>query len=594
MSGASAHRSPARDVPQESCDVLVIGSGAGGLSAAVTAAHHGLRVVVAEKEKEAVFGGTSAWSGGWLWIPRNRHAVAAGIVEDAEAPRTYLRHELGDGFEAAKVDAFLAEGPRMVDFFEVDTEVRFVPGNAVPDFHGRAPGAVTGGRSVCAAPYDGRRIGPLIERLRPPLREVTVFGMGIASDADLKHFLNATRASASALHVARRLGRHALDLVRHRRGMQLVNGNALVARLLRSAADAGVELREATTAVRLLLRGGRVTGAVLRGPTGERAVEARRGVVLAAGGFPHDPARQAAMFGHVAAGGAHHSAAPPANTGDGLRLGEQAGGAVVRDFASPAAWAPVSCVPRRDGTDAHFPHLIERAKPGVVAVTADGRRFVNEAGSYHDFMRGLLAAVPPDQEVAAWLVCDHRFQRRYGLGFAKPFPFPLGPVLRSGYLKRGATPERLARACGIDPAGHAATLAAWNRHAQEGRDPEFDRGGTPYERVQGDADHPGPNPCVAPIGRGPFYAVKIVPGSLGTFAGLRTDERARVLDAAGASIPGLYAAGNDMANVMAGNYPSGGITLGPAMTFGYIAARDMAADAAAVPEQRGDAHHAAL
>jgi succinate dehydrogenase/fumarate reductase flavoprotein subunit len=167
-------------------------------------------------------------------------------------------------------------------------------------------------------------------------------------------------------------------------------------------------------------------------------------------------------------------------------------------------------------------------------------------------------------------------------------------VLRSGYLKRGATPEELARACGIDPAGLAATLATWNRYAREGSDPEFDRGGTPYERVQGDADHPGPNPCVAPIERGPFYAVKVVPGSLGTFAGLRTDERARVLDAAGSPIPGLYAAGSDMASVMAGNYPSGGITLGPAMTFGYIAARDMAADAAAVPEQRGDAHHAAL
>ena len=492
--------------------MLVVGSGAGGLAAAVTAAHHGLEVIVAEKEP--VFGGTSAWSGGWLWIPRNRHAVAAGIVEDIEAPRTYLRHELGNGFEAAKVEAFLAEGPRMVEFFEDGTEVKFIPGNAVPDFHGRSPGAVTGGRSVCAAPYDGRRLGALIGKLRPPLREMSVFGMGITSGADLKHFLNATRAPASALHAARRLGRHVLDLLRHRRGMQLVNGNALVARLLRSAADAGVELRESSPVVRLLTRGGRVTGAVLRGPGGgERVVEARRGVVLAAGGFPHDPARQAAMFAHVAAGGGtHHSAAPPTNTGDGLRLGEAAGGRVVGDFASPGAWAPVSRVPRPDGSTGNFPHLVERAKPGLIAVTAEGRRFVNEAGSYHDFMRGLLAAVPPGREVAAWLVCDHRFQRRYGLGFAKPTPFPLGPVLRSGYLKRGATPEALARECGIEPAGLAATLAAWNRHAQEGRDPEFDRGGTPYERVQGDADYPGPNPCVAPIERGPFYAVKIVPG----------------------------------------------------------------------------------
>jgi succinate dehydrogenase/fumarate reductase flavoprotein subunit len=561
---------------QERCDVLVIGSGAGGLTTAVTAALRGLRVVVVEKEP--VFGGTTAWSGGWLWIPRNRHAVAAGIVEDIQVPRTYLWHELGNGFDAAKVDAFLEEGPRMVAFIEDNTEVRFVPGNAVPDFHGNSPGAATGGRSVCAAPYDGRRLGPLIAKLRPPLREITVFGMGIASGADLRHFLNATRALSSALHVARRLGRHFLDLARHRRGMQLVGGNALAARLLRSATVLGVDLREATPAVRLLKQGRQVTGAVLRGSDGEYTVTARCGVVLAAGGFPHDVVRQSELFPHVAAGTPHCSAAPPSNTGDGLRLGEQAGGQVERSFPSAGAWAPVSIVPRADGGMARFPHLVERAKPGVIAVLPNGRRFVNEAGSYHDFMLGLLAATEPGREVCAWLICDHRFQRRYGLGFAKPFPFPIGPALRAGYLKRADTLEALARSCGIDPGGLAATVDAWNRHARKGLDPEFGRGGTPYERVQGDPDH-RPNPCVALIGPGPFHAMKIVPGSLGTFAGLRTDARARVLDAAGAPIQGLYAVGNDMTSIMAGHYPSGGITLGPAMTFGYIAANDMAATA---------------
>lgn len=555
------------------CDVLVIGSGAGGLATAVTAALRGLSVMVVEKEP--VFGGTTAWSGGWLWVPRNRHAIAAGIVEDEAAPRLYLQHELGNGFDAAKVDAFLANAPRMVALLEDRTEVAFIPGNAVPDFHGATPGAVTGGRSLCAAPYDGRRLGALIDRLRPPLREATVFGMAVASGADLRHFLNATRSPGSALHVARRLGRHLLDLARHRRGMQLVNGNALAARLLRSAADLGVTLRHSTVATGLVMQAGRVTGAHLRGPAGEETILARRGVVLAAGGFPHDPARQAAMFPHVAAGTPHRSAAPPGNTGDGLRLGEQAGGLVEPDFPSAGAWAPVSLVPRPGGGVAHFPHLLERAKPGIIAVLDDGRRFVNEAGSYHDVMQGLLAAAPPGREVGAWLICDHRFQRRYGLGAAKPFPFPLGPALRSGYLRRGETPAALARACGIDPDGLAAMLDAWNRHAREGRDPEFHRGGTPYERVQGDADH-RPNPCVAPIEQAPFYALRILPGSLGTFAGLRTDAAARVLDAAGAPIPGLHAVGNDMASMMAGRYPSGGITLGPAMTFGFIAANHMA------------------
>jgi succinate dehydrogenase/fumarate reductase flavoprotein subunit len=557
-------------VSDDACDVLVVGSGAGGLATAVTAALRGLRVIVAEKEP--VFGGTTAWSGGWLWVPRNRHAVAAGIVEDVQAPRRYLQHELGNGFDAAKVDAFLEEAPRMVEFFETNTALRFIPGNAIPDFHGDTQGAAMGGRSVCAAPYDGRALGPLIAKLRPPLEEATVFGMAIASGADLRHFLDATRKPASALHAARRLGRHAWDMLRHRRGMQLVNGNALAARLLRSAADLGVELRDSAPVQRLFMQEGRVAGAVLGG---ERRVTAQRAVVLAAGGFPHDPARQALMFPHVATGTSHNSAAPPCNTGDGLLLGEAVGGQVERDFPDSGAWAPVSLVRHADGRVARFPHLAERAKPGIIAVLRNGRRFTNEARSYHDVMRGLFAAVPPGEEVCAWLVCDHRFQRRYGLGFAKPFPFPLGPVLRSGYLARGNTPEELARACGLEPEGLAATLAEYNRHAQDGRDPAFNRGGTPYERVQGDADH-APNPCVAPIARAPFYAAKIVPGSLGTFAGLRTDAAARVLDAADAPIPGLYAVGNDMASMMAGRYPSGGITLGPAMTFGFIAANHIA------------------
>lgn len=559
--------------PLLECDLLVIGSGAGGLSAAVTAAHLGLKVVVAEKDP--VFGGTTAWSGGWMWIPRNPLAEAAGIREPVDGPMTYLRHELGPHFDAPRVEAFLEHGPRMVRFFAGHTALEFIDGNAIPDFHGDTPGAREGGRSVCAAPFDGRRLGPHIGRLRPPLDLISLWGMGIASGADLRHFLNATRKPGSFLHVVRRVSRHLRDRLVHGRGMQLVNGNALVGRLMCSAVDLGVDLRESHSALSLVTEDGRVAGAVLGGPRGPVQVRTRQGVVLACGGFPHDVERRRNLFAYTATGREHWSAATPSCTGDGLRLGESIGAVVDASLASPGAWAPVSLVPRPDGTTGAFPHLIERAKPGLIAVVRRGCRFTNEADSYHDFMRGLFGALEPGETVEAWLICDHRFIRRYGLGAVKPAPMPLGRFLRNGYLIRGRTPEELAGRCGIHPATLADTLRVWNAGAELGVDHAFGRGDSPYNRMQGDPEH-RPNPCVAPIRQAPYYAVRVVPGSLGTFAGLRTDARARVLDSATRPIPGVYACGNDMTSVMGGMYPSGGITLGPAMTFGYIAAHHAA------------------
>jgi succinate dehydrogenase/fumarate reductase flavoprotein subunit len=556
-----------------SCDLLVIGSGAGGLSAAVTAARLGLKVLVIEKDPQ--YGGTTAWSGGWMWIPRNPLAVAAGINEDIAKPLSYLRHELGAQFDEARARAFLENGPRMVEFFRSRTALQFIAGNVIPDFHGRTADAATGGRSVCAAPFDGRRLGPRIDQLKPPLEETTLWGMGIAS-ADLRHFLDALHSPVSFWQVMKLVLRHWRDLLLHRRGMQLVNGNALVAALAASAFEAGVEIRVNSPARRLLSRNGKVSGAVVGSPEGDIEIHATHGVVLACGGFPHDVARKKDLLPHAPTGREHWSAASRGNTGDGLRLGECAGGVVARDPVQAAALAPVSLVPRADGSTAHFPHLIERGKPGLIAVTRTGRRFTNEADSYHDFMRGLLATTPAGEPVQAWLVCDHVFIRRYGLGAVKPAPMPISGMLRNGYLQRGRTLDELARHCGIDPRALQATVQHYNQQAIEGRDADFAKGETPYNRIQGDAAAGNPNPCMAPLSKGPYYAVKIVPGSLGTFAGLRVNAQSQVLDGEGRPIPGLYAGGNDMASMMGGNYPSGGITLGPAMTFGYIAAHHAA------------------
>jgi succinate dehydrogenase/fumarate reductase flavoprotein subunit len=565
---------PAASPQQEiDCDVLIVGSGAAGLSAAVTAAWHGLKVIVVEKDE--VFGGASAWSGGWMWVPCNPLAQRAGIVEDVELPRTYLKHELGDRYEPALIDAFLEAGPRMVSFFERHTSLQFADGNAIADIHGETPGAGIGGRSVIAAPYDGRKVGKLLKRLRKTLRETSFMGMPIMAGADLTAFLNLTRSLSAALHVAKRFGRHLLDLALHGRAMQLVNGVALIARLAKSAEDLGVLLWASAPVTALLHENSDVRGAVVSTAKGTFHIRARKAVVLAAGGFPNDIERRKALFPRTPTGHEHLALPPLGASGDGLRLGESVGAQIKTDLESPVAWAPVSQVPHKDGSIGHFPHIIERGKPGIIGVLSNGQRFVNEANGYYDYVTAMVAAAPQGEEVASWLMCSHRFQRRYGLGISRPFPLPVAPFIRSGYLKTGDTLEELAQACGIDENGLRATLSYYNQHARHGDDPQFGRGSTPYNRKQGDPLQQ-PNPCVAPIEQGPFYAVKVQPGCFGTFAGLKVNEHAQVLDGAGQAIHGLYAAGTDMASIMGGYYPAGGINLGPALTFGYIAGRHIA------------------
>lgn len=383
-----------------------------------------------------MFGGATAWSGGWMWAPLNPLSQADGIVEDIEAPRTYLKHALGDNYDEPRVEALLENSRHMVAFFEEHTTLQFVSSTWIADIPGTLPGAGTGGRSMGPKPINARRLGEELRRkLRPQLYETPFPGMGIMAGPDLQAFLHATTSVRSFLHAAWRVAFHVVDLLIHRQGMRLVNGPALLARLLKSAADHGGHLWADSPATSLLTEdcpgsATTVTGAVVSTPEDEVTVRARRGVLLAAGGFPQDVAR---------------------------------------------------------------------------------RR-------------------------ASWLVCDHAFQRRYPFGMSKPFPVPVWPYVRSGYLTRGRTLEELARRCGIDPVGLTQAVEEFNKRARAGDDPEFGCGTTAFNRGSGDPEH-RPTPSLAPIGKVPFYAIKVLPGSFGTFAGLKTDAHSRVLNTAGDPIP---------------------------------------------------------
>ncbi|OUY06856.1 FAD-dependent oxidoreductase [Acinetobacter populi] len=555
------------------CDVLVIGSGAGGLSTAITAAAQGLNVIVAEKA--TVFGGTTAVSGGWLWIPNTPHAEKAGQAEPIDMPKQYLKQVLAEYYDENKIHTYLTRAPEMVDFFEKSTSVKFNMGTVVPDFFDVA-GSRVGWRSIVAAPFDGRELGSNLHLLKPAIPETTVWGMGIASGVDMKHFLNTFRHVSSFVYATKRVLRHFVDLLFRQRSTQIVNGNALVARLLKSALDYRIKLLANHKATELIKDNNQITGALFNTPQGIVQINAKCGVVLATGGFPHDEARKKQLFKHVAEGTPHYSAAPETNTGDGLNLAEAVGGEVDQQLPWAGAWAPVSLIPRLDGTLGRFPHLVERGKPGLIAVLANGQRFTNEGDSYPAFIKDLFNHSKTGELVRCWLICDHKFIRRYGLGAVKPFPLSMQPWLDNGYLKSGNTLQALAQQCGIDIQQFQRTVENYNHFAKDGQDPQFARGTTPYQKAQGDSEH-FPNPCIAPIEKAPFYAIEIVPGSLGTFAGLHTTVDGNVLDKhTHLPIQGLYAVGNDMNSIMGGQYPSGGITLGPAMTFGYLAGLDLA------------------
>ncbi|MHB9881314.1 FAD-dependent oxidoreductase [Pacificimonas sp. ICDLI1SI03] len=561
--------------PANPVDMVVVGSGAGGLSAAVKAASLGLKVHVLEKTDRV--GGSTAISGGVVWIANNSAMADHDAPDPPGAARHYLEQVLGSGMRAEMVDAYLSNGARMVDFLNNNTDVQLRPRMYAPDYQSELEGASGGGRALDPIMFDGRKLGRWFKRLRGPLPQMTIFGGMMVGRADIDHLSAAMRKPRSFVHAFALFARHAGDRMRHRRGTRLLAGNALAARLLKSALDLGVTFTFDAQVDEITMAQGRVTGLAYRHKGVTCTVIVNKAVVLAAGGTAANSAFRTA---HVPHSGVHRSMAPLSSTGDGIALARAVGAAIEDGNESAVFLAPVSVHEEPGKPAIAFPHLIlDRQKPGLIAVNSAGRRFCNEADSYHDFVTAMYRDGPDGPAVPAWLIADDRFVSKYGLGLVKPRPFRRRTYSRSGYLVSAPDLPELASRIKVPVDALQETVARANRWADSGVDEDFGRGSTKYNRYLGDPSH-APNPCLGPIRKAPFHAVKVWPGDIGSTQGLLTDGRARVLDDRHEPIAGLYACGNDMNSIMRGTYPAGGITLGPAMTFGYIAARDAAGNLA--------------
>jgi succinate dehydrogenase/fumarate reductase flavoprotein subunit len=548
-------------------DLVVLGSGAGGFATAATAARRGLKVLVVEKAER--FGGTSAISGGAAWIYGSDQAQAAGAKDSPEAMRTYLKTIIGAGYNPALVDTFIERGRQALRWLEHNTELRYGLRPHSPDYYPDEPGATEFGRALEMVEYDGRHLGSRFSDLKMPPPGMLLFGGMMVNRVDIQHFLNLRRSPASLWHCLKLMARYARDRLRHPRGTRLTTGNALIARLASSAFAHGTELWLCSEAEELIVERGRVTGVVVMREGRRVRVHARGGVVCAMGGFA--AGRLAARY-RPDAQAPHLSMSPPTNDGTALRLGETVAAAQGDGLAANFFWAPVSELRHANGERERFAHLVtDRAKPGVIAVDPAGRRFVNESNSYHHFVQTMFA----NGLGHCWLICDAEAMNRYGLGLARPKPVDNSALIAAGYLMRADSVPTLAAAIDVDSQALQQTLEHFNADARNGIDREFGKGGNSYNRYMGDPQHQ-PNPCLAPLTKAPYYAIRIHTGDLGSARGLVTDANANVLNRSGAPIAGLYAVGNDMNSMMNGTYPGPGITLGPALTFGWIAASHIA------------------
>jgi succinate dehydrogenase/fumarate reductase flavoprotein subunit len=566
---AALKPSTLQDIAPIEVDVLVVGAGAAGMTAALVSSLEGLDVLLCEKSDRV--GGTSATSAGTIWVPGTRQSREAGFTDDVIDAKRYLDAVIGAAPDQRR-DVYLETGPHVVDYLDRRSEVKFAPYIRHPDYLANRPGATIAGRPLAPLPFDGRLLGADFDLVRPPIGEFMALGGMMIGRDDIEP-LARPFASLTAFRAATSLiWRHATDRLRYRRGTRLLMGNALVARLFYSLRRNGVPIWLNASLQELTVATGRVCGAVLLVKGNPRRLTVRRGIVLATGGFGGSVDR---LNDYVRPPLAHVVAFAGA-AGDGVGMARTVGAAVEADHASPAFWTPVSETGWLENGCGAFPHLsLDRAKPGLIAVNAAGRRFVDEALSYHEFVLGMYRSHTTVPTIPAWLVCDREFVEKYGLGRVPPGRRRRGKFITSGYLAEATSLEALAGKIGVNAAGLLATVQQHNRFAETGEDPEFGKGSTEFDRHNGDPNH-APNPCLGRIEAPPYYAMAVYPSTLGSSVGLSADPDGRVLTEKGEPIPGLFVCGNDMASIMRGHYPGPGITLGPALVFAYRAAMAMA------------------
>jgi hypothetical protein len=551
-------------------DVLVIGSGAAGLSAALAAAISGARVEVVEATRW--FGGTTALSEGMAWIPLSRQARALGLADSHADAEAYLLACGGGQADRARVRTYVRNAAAALAFLEDHSPLAFTLNRQSIDYEPSAPGASRGLRALNPGIFDGKRLSRAdFARIRPPLETMMLFGGLAVASGDLPHFLNALRSPRSLAKVAGLVAGYGLQrLAGWPRGTRLANGNGIVAALVHALRARGVVLRSELPLDGLSIADGKVTSASFRGSDGQTVTRPIKGsLVLAAGSFSAVPDLRRRHFGPDFEEGEYLSLVPH-DPDSGTVLGiAQAAGAGIDAVAQPALWAPVSRVPMPSGGTSAWPHFTDRQKPGFLIVDERGQRFINEAASYHQFVPQMLSHLARTGTKGAWLIADAAAVRRHGIGAVGPFPIPVGPWLGSGYLQTAETPAALADRLGIPAAAFEQALARFNAMAETGEDADFEKGASPLDRAYGDQSHQ-PNPCLRPL-HGRLYAVRLVAGDIGSFTGLATNATGVVLDQQRRPIRNLYAAGNMAASPNGGAYAAAGLTIGGALVSGTLA-----------------------
>ncbi|MCB8929449.1 MAG: FAD-binding protein [Ardenticatenaceae bacterium] len=543
-------------------DVLVVGSGGGGMTAALVAKQAGLDTLLVEKTE--AYGGSTALSGGGLWIPNNYLLKQDGLDDSFEKARTYMANTVGDRIPQDRQDAYLKNAPEMVEYLVANSQVRFHRSKGYADYHPERPGGMVDGRALEASPFDGRTLGEDLDQMRKGDIEIPA-GLAFTSSEfnKLGMIMSTWKGKETAVKVGLRTIYNMIAGVKY-----ITLGGALIGRLRLSLKEANVPLWLNTPLKELIFEDDAVVGVAVEREGRPMNIRARKGVILAAGGFAHNQA----MREEFQQGPVNHewSSANKGNTGEAIQLGMKAGAAV--DLMDDAWWGPSSMMP--DGTPMF--HVGERSYPGGIIVNSAGRRFTNESASYVKAVHAMYENNREDaQSVPATFIMDHRYRSKYIFGML----FPMQPIpeeyLETGYIKKADTLEELAVKCGIDPQGLVDEVKRFNEFARKGVDEDYRRGDSAYDRYYGDPTVE-PNPCLAPLDQPPFYAVTMVPGDLGTKGGLVTDANAQVLRGDGSPIAGLYAIGNNSASVMGNIYPGAGSTIGPAMAFGYVAAKHLA------------------